>query len=307
MVAGSVILYSEEDAAKVSRRLDGKVDYILVDAEKKTPNAIWGAQEVSNVERVVRETVTKSRILTYKGNDITVDAIDYLITQLLSTNPRGVAGKRAGIVGAGNIGCKLALKLVERGMSVSLFRRDSEKLLKIVSALNLIKPLETVAKVRAAENVNDLAEGVSVLIGLTQGVAAINGNMINQIANEAIIIDGGKGSLDGSALERACQKGIPVYRADVRLAFEHHLEMLLGTESALLGGLGRANFDGVPVVSSGLLGYLDEVVVDSINFPRHVFGVANGLGDFKRDLTVNDTDSLSTVVGYIKRNTKRCT
>ena len=63
---------------------------------------------------------------------------------------------------------------------------------------------------------------------------------------------------------------------------------------------GRAVFDGVPVVSGGLLARADEVVVDSIADPRAAFGLGNGLGDFVRVFTDAQTQRLQTVRDYIQ-------
>lgn len=35
MIAGSVIVYSEDEAIKIAQVLDGNVDYVLVDSEKR--------------------------------------------------------------------------------------------------------------------------------------------------------------------------------------------------------------------------------------------------------------------------------
>src|SRR3989338_1904678 len=81
MVTAGAIVYSEEQAIGIARMIDGKVDYILVDAEKKIPNEKV-PEILANIERVVRENVHKSTLWIYKGNDLCVDAVDGLLTQL---------------------------------------------------------------------------------------------------------------------------------------------------------------------------------------------------------------------------------
>ena len=76
--------------------------------------------------------------------------------------------------------------------------------------------------------------------------------------------------------------------------------MLMETERIVKHSLGRAIFDGIPVVSGGLLARANEVVVDSISNPRAVFGLGNGLGDFVRTLTSLQTQRLQKVQEYIK-------
>ncbi|MBI2770094.1 MAG: NAD(P)-binding domain-containing protein [Burkholderiales bacterium] len=299
LIAGSAIVYDVDQAVAVARAVDGEVDYVLVDTEKKISPELYGEENVGNVERAVRETVTRSRVLTYKGNDLTVDSVEMLIVQILSTFPRGLSGKKAAIIGAGNVGSKLALKLVERGMDVAILRRDRAKLEAIVAALNIIKPSETIACVSAAADGLSAATGAHLLVGLTQGTPVISAAMVDALAGGAVLLDGGKGCCESEAIARAQQKDIPIYRADIRPGFEGHVGMVLETERIVLHALGRAEFGGVPVVSGGLLARADEVVVDSVQEPRAVFGLANGLGDFVRVLDGEQTRRLAAVREYI--------
>ena len=301
IVAGSAIVYAVDQAIEVARAVDGMVDYVLVDTEKKISVELYNAENVGNVERAVRETVKQSRVLTYKGNDLTVDSIESFIVQILSTYPRGLSGKKAAIIGAGNVGSKLALKLVERGMDVALVRRDRFKLAAIVAALNIIKPAETLATVSAGTDNLSAAQGVDLLVGLTQGTPVITVPMIDVLAPGAILLDGGKGCCEPAAVRRAQDRDIPIYRADIRPGFEGHMCMVLETEHIVLHALGRAEFDGVPVISGGLLGRFNEVVVDSIADPLAVFGLANGQGDFVRILNDDQVQRLQVVRDYINR------
>lgn len=299
LIAGSAIVYDVSQAVAVARAVDGRVDYVLIDTEKKISSELYGTDNVGNVERAVRETIKKARVLTYKGNDLTVDSIENLIVQILSTYPRGLSGKKAAIIGAGNVGSKLALKLVERGMDVSLMRRNKVKLAAIVTALNIIKPPETIAKVSAGEDNLSSAQDADLLVGLTQGTPVITMAMIDVLAPGAVMLDGGKGCCEPEAIGRALEKNIPIYRADIRPGFEGHMSMALETERIVEYALGRTVFDGVPVVSGGLLAGPNEVVVDSISDPHAIFGIANGLGDFIRILDNDQAHRLQVVHNYI--------
>ena len=301
LIAGSAIVYNVSQAVAVAGVVDGKVDYVMVDTEKKISSELYGTDNVGNVERAVRETVKQSRVLTYKGNDLTVDSIENLIVQILSTHPRGLSGKKASIIGAGNVGSKLALKLVERGMSVCLMRRNRVKLDAIVTALNIIKPSETIAKVFAGKDNLSAAHGVDLLVGLTQGIPVITVAMVEALAPGAVLLDGGKGCCEPGAIKRAKEKGIPIYRADIRPGFDGHMSMVLETERIAEFTLGRAELDGVTCVAGGLLGWSNEVVVDSISNPQVVFGIANGLGDFFRVLDDEQVHRMQVVNNFINR------
>lgn len=299
LVAGSAIVYEVAQAESIARLIDGRVDYVLVDTEKKISPERYGGQNVGNVERAVREIVRASKILTYKGNDLTVDSIEGLVVEVLSSHPRGLSGKKAAIIGAGNLGSKLALKLVERGMNVTITRRDREKLDTVVAALNFIKPLETIAKVSGSTDNLAAAKGADLLIGLTDGSPVISAEMIETLAPGAVLVDAGKGCFLPEAISLAERNDIPIYRADIRAGFEGHIGIALGTEHIVLRSLGRKEINGVHVVSGGLLGRMNEVVVDNVHDPRYVYGLANGVGDFIRVLDIDQKERIQIIQQYI--------
>ncbi len=301
IISGSVMVYSIEQALKVARAVDGKVDYVLIDTEKKISPELYASDNVGNVERAVRETIKVSKVLTYKGNDMTVDSIENLIVQILTVDSRGISGKKGAIIGAGNVGSKLALKLVERGMNISLFRRDRQKLETIVQALNLIKPKETIAAITAGVDSVDTALDADLLIGLTPGIPVITKTMVDAMAEDSILMDGGKGCCEQGAITRAQERNIRIYRADIRPGFEGHMEMILATETIIKNGFSRGMIDGVAVVSGGLLAYENEVIVDDVVQPSTVYGLANGFGDFIRDPNKYQLQLLATIKRKLKK------
>jgi hypothetical protein len=180
-----------------------------------------------------------------------------------------------------------------------MIRRDKDKLATIVRALNFIKPKETIAEVTAGIDNLSCADGADLLIGLTQGTPVITSDMVDLVAPSAVLIDGGKGCFFDEAIMRAQEKDIPIYRADIRAGFEGYVALALKTEKTIEFSIGRAEFNKVPVVSGGLLARLNEVVVDSIHDPQYVFGLANGIGDFIRDLDEAQIKNIEIVKSYI--------
>jgi hypothetical protein len=282
MVIAGVIVYSEKQAIEVAKLIDGKVGYILVDSEKKIPDKFSLNGMLANVERVVRGVVNKSTLWIYKGNDLSVESIDLLLAYLTRNTLRGIGGKKIAILGAGNLGCKLALSLVERGGNVFVTRRDAKKLKVIVKALNYIKPKYTNSRIIAACNNYEAAYSANILIGATQGIAVITSKMAKSLAPGAIIVEAGKGTFFPKAFKTAYERGIAVYRLDVNAAFQGLISKLSAIEQTVKHGLGRCNFCGVSIVSGGLMGEAGEVVVDNINNPKLVYGIADGKGDFIR-------------------------
>lgn len=295
LVAGSVLICSVADAQAIARSVDGRVDYVLVDTEKKIGSEMYGTDDSGNIERAVREIVSRSTVLTYKGNDLTVDVIDCFLAQFVTDEPRGVGGKKIAIIGAGNLGSKVALKLVERGAHVTITRRNREKLEAIVTALNLIKPYETIAEVKGTTDNESAAEGADILIGMTGGIPVITAKMIDRLASDALIMDGGKGCIFQDAAQRAEERGLMILRVDIRAGFAGQVAMLLEMERILKDSIGRRLLGGISIVSGGVFGRAGEVVVDCVNRPKMVYGVADGAGDFVRSLSTEEAGRMEQV------------
>ena len=301
LIAGSVIVYEAHQAAEIAALVDGRVQYLFVDSEKKTgPDPeFYGPGDKGNIERAIRDVVRTSTILTYKGNDLTVDSIDCLLVQLVDDPIRGIGGKKVVIIGAGNLGSKLALKLVERGATVVLTRRNKEKLDAIVTALNFIKPVQTVATVTGTTDSEAAAGGADVLIGMASGVPVITRTMIEGLSSNAVVIDAGKGCLFPDAIQRASERNLKLFRVDVRSGFAGQVAMLLQMARQLGDTIGRRDVNGVHIVSGGLFAWEHEIVVDNVNNPRAVYGVADGRGDFIRALSSAQAASVKAVSDYI--------
>jgi hypothetical protein len=286
MILSGVIVYSEKLAAEVARMVDGVVDYVLVDAEKKVPDGMSFTGVSANVERIVRETVKQSDLWVYKGNDLAVEAIDGLLTHLTRNSVRGIGGKKVAILGSGNLGSKLALKLVERGAQVYITRRNKEKINLIANALNCIKSKYTSAQVTGMVDNYKAAYRADILIGLTKGTPIISSAMVESLQAGALIFDGGKGCLHPEAIRKAESLGIDIYRLDIAAALEGKISSLFAIENIVDKEMGRRVLSkDFVLVSGGLMGRKGEIVVDNIYDPKVIYGIANGSGDFIRNLS----------------------
>jgi len=301
MVIGGVIVYAESQAIEMSKIVDGKLDYVLVDAEKKVADRMSLSGDHANLERAVRETVQKSKLWVYKGNDLSVEALDVFLSYLFKDSLRGLGGKNIAIIGAGNLGSKLAFKLVERAANVILSRRDEVKLKIIVDAINVIKPKYNYSKVTFTTDNQAAANAADILIGTTDGIPVIKKTMIQNLSDNAIIIDAGKGTLEVEAIRMAAKKNLPVYRLDITAALAGVIETQLMMEDIVEIKMGRRKLNGETIVAGGLFGEKGDIVVDSIANPEVVFGIANGEGDFVRNLSEFQYSKLKGIKEIISR------
>lgn len=96
------IIFNNKSAEKISKIVDGNFNFVLVDVEKKITSQ--NKKEYVNIERSVKDVIKKSKIITYKGNDLTVQACETLINYIFLKDKRGLGGKKILILGCGNIG-----------------------------------------------------------------------------------------------------------------------------------------------------------------------------------------------------------
>ena len=302
VVAGAIV-FGEEVAKKIARMIDGLVDYVFVDSEKKIVDKCSVSTTPGNIERAVREIVISSTLISYKANDLTVDAADSFIVEYFAHDIASIGGKKTAVIGAGNIGSKIAIKLVERGSDVSLYRRDIGKLNLAVDYINSTKSQYTVASAIASSSVLEACRGADILIGLTNGIPVIDEEIIANSKNNPLIVDIGKGSISKKAVQLARLRNIEVYRLSIESALEGMIISLISTHNIFKKQVGRAVFHGTKVVSGGLVACEDEFVVDNYSDPKVVYGLGNGAGDFERNMGQEMLSKFKNLESIINKKT----
>ena len=266
-ICGNILLNSERYLEEIVKGIDGIVEIILVDAGTKVSNVV-------DLELKVRSLVKKSKILTFKPNDLAVEAADALIAQLKSS----LKDKKIAIIGGGNIGSKLALKLVERGANVYLTRRNKRKLEKIVEGLNAIKSDYIKGKVYYVTQNLKASQNADVLVGATPGIAAITTDMIKNMKVDGLVIDVGNGTIFPDAIEEAKRRNIKVLCLLMKPGYDAALEIIFQTEK-LIQNQKSKNLGNFSIISGGILGDRGDIIVDNIDNPTEILAIANGKGD----------------------------
>jgi len=266
LVCGVVSIYSLSITKDIISEVDGNVDYIFVDSEHKVKG-------LENLVKYIIENTKKSKVVPFKSSDSTADSTDSLLMELLSSPFE----KKIAIVGVGNIGSKVALKLVERGFTVNIARRDFKKTQKTADAINLIKPKFCSSKV-IAKKFSNVAKNCDILIGFTNEVPIISSKMTCQMKEGGIILDGGLRNLQNNVIETALKRGISVIRLDIRTGFAAAAELFFQTRDLLKSTMGKNEFENFQIIAGGLYGNYGDIVVDSINNPTQIIGAADGKG-----------------------------
>ena len=192
IVIGSIV-FTQTQSIILCKIIDGIVDIIFLDSEKKL-RAIFGVDysplkifnlkeliptddnsiEFGNISSACSKIIRKSQIFKYKANDLTVDTT----WAFLNVFFKELSGKTAVIYGSGNIGFKLALKLIECGCKVNLISKDPYKYSNMVLSLNNMKTVGAISEISIFDNKIHPFVNVDVIIGCTNTVPVISKQMV---------------------------------------------------------------------------------------------------------------------------------
>ena len=294
------VISNEKVAKKICKFIDNKIDFILVDTEKKSKNR--SKNKSINIERVVRENIHSSLIFYYKANDLTVDAAENFLKSYFREDIRNIGGKNILVVGLGNIGFKLSLKLVESGANVFAYSRNKKKLNDKINIINLVKPSGSKSKCQFYNIKGNKFLKFDIIIGCGNSNSIIKKFENKNIKKDVLIIDIGKGLFSKSALKQLNKNKIIVYRLDVTSSYNMLLENLLSLHYETV----KKNYKIKKIknfifVSQGILGNTGDIVVDNPDNPKKIYGVCDGYGDFKI-INIKTKKNLEKKLSNIFRN-----
>jgi hypothetical protein len=292
-----IVIFSEDEARVILEEIDGCVDYIFVDCEKKSKNS--NAIGLFNLERLSYEIITKSFLKYYKGNDLTTDALDKTILSIFKNSSKLVGGCNILIVGMGNLGFKISLKLVERGVNVYVLNRNVEKAIKLIDTINLIKPPETLASVKFIndKNVKDHSFNFDIIVLTHIDTIPENDDIYLNTNRECVFIDVGKGCLTRHQINKLVKSGNICLRLDVGDSLLEYIytEIIFdGTKTNFIPT--QKILDNRRIISTGLIGGEDDIIVDDAENPSFFYGICDGSGGFKEYLSDEDLKFINTMI-----------
>jgi hypothetical protein len=281
VITAGVIVFSEEEATIIMSKIDGLFNYVLIDSEKKSisTNKVAG---VFNLERLGSEIIKKSKTFRFKGNDLTINSIEDFIHGFLLRSGMLMGGKNVLVIGLGNIGFKITLRLVEVGMNIYVTNRTDSKIDKLIETINLVKPKETIASATNLREVdiNKILPNIDIVILCTTSIIDNFEKYINLFKKEIIIIDVGKGCISNHIVNILRKKNIIVYRLDIGDAL---VQFILGNvlnKNMLELPQFKTLSNGTALLTKGIVGLEGDIVVDNVENPKILYGICNGKGSF---------------------------
>ncbi len=263
-IAGNVIVRTLDNVESLIETFDGYVSYFLIDSEIKN--------EVPNLEAYALTRVHKSKVLVYKPNDFTVASLD----MLLACTRGSLRGQKVAIVGLGNIGAKIALKLCERGANIFVYERAQERMTTVITGLNITKRSDT--EILGFSTAIQAVESADIVLGCTPGIPVLDKTMIASLNAGAMIVDVGNGTLTEDGIAEARTRGIEIHSLS---SFGGYLGMIEDWlfQRKMLSGLRQKQYDNFTLIVPGILGARYDILVDSIENTTRVIGLCDGKGD----------------------------
>ena len=322
IIAGSIV-GSQIEALIVAKHIENLVDYLLLDVEKKIPiqdvphekvfsefgfdkslyienSKTASGIEFGNISSAVRKTFPEKKIINYKPNDLTVESVWFF----LSHKFKNFENLKVAIIGSGNIGFKLALKLVESGAFVNLNRRDKVLGFQLASTINSIKPKNTIASAEFFEDPVRACTLCDVVVGTGKTDSLIiNERMVSVMLEKSILVDCGKGNISEKAINYAYHLGLEVFRSDVTSGIISFVDQAILIKKIINNKTGRKLLKkNIHLISGGVYGRFEDIVVDDFNNPKIIYGMADGRGKMIKELTKTQNEKIELLMNYLNLN-----
>ena len=281
LISAGVIVFSEKEAATVMSKIDGLFDVLLIDSEKKSISTN-GGEGIFNLERLSSDIIKQTKIYRFKGNDLTTNSVEDFIHNILHRKGKLMGGNNVLIIGLGNLGFKLSLRLVEVGMNIYVNNRTVSKIDNIIETINLVKPKETIATVRKFDE-SEIAEvlpKIDFVILCTTSIVVDFKKYIEHFRSDVTILDVGKGCISNEVIAYLKKSSIIVYRLDIGDALGQFIFGNVLNKRQPEIPMWRMLSNGATLLTKGIVGLEGDIVVDNIDDPQVLYGICDGKGSF---------------------------
>jgi hypothetical protein len=277
MVFGNAEVGSLDAMKACIDALEGRVDYIIYDT------ALLG--KVVHPDTIREWSKRKSVLLPYSDLGVWIASVRHLILALL---PDFLLAKTV-IVSQGEksepFASRLAIDLAWFCQDIWIFNVDDE-------------PAES----RGERD--GIFGGADIIIGGSVYQQVITAEDVRRTGKKPIIIDAGIGTITSEAAEYARINDLVMIRIDNRAAMAGTLFSIIQSHDLVSRVMGVATIDGVAVVAGGIVGKPGAVIVDSINSPVQVIGIADGTGKVRYEpLDDSERKNLDLVKNAVERGT----
>lgn len=205
----SLMINDEKILVEVLEFIDGKIDFIFIDIELK--------QKI-NLFEIASKIVKKSKLLSIKPNDNTLESTDLLVRKYLKDN---LINKNIIIIGTGNLASKIAIRLSERQGNMHIKGRNKEKEISIVNSLNLFLPKFT-NKIKSFDEFS-LNNNVDIILSALSGQFSDEELLYPFLTENTLIIDVGINNFSKKFIQYNLKNNIKMVRLDTRISLPYQI------------------------------------------------------------------------------------
>lgn len=272
---------------------DGKVDEIYIDVEQK---------QAINYLELSKPLIKHSTFIAVKPNDIAIESCDHLLRYTYNDD---FSGKDILVIGTGNLASKIALRMVERQANVYIHGRTKAKEELIIQVINQISPRYSNAVKPLDDWEQSPNHSFDSVISFITGTYWAEADLLPLIDKETFVVDGGISNFSSEFIEQILKYDITLARVDVRFALTYQfMSTMQDTINFHDNVFGKKYVENICLVAGGYLGEKGAIIVDQINNPSQVIGIANGRGGVKQkeNVTEEDQQAIATIKAIIQTN-----
>ena len=276
-IIGDTEIYTTGELLSILKTVDGLVDYILLDADIKTPLS-------REIIQTTYDNVNESKIYAYSDMAIWCLAaflhiqheIDHIETATICLSPINKFSKYLGGM------------LENRGANVLYYNGNN-------------------TKGNNDENVVDLSfdyQIIDLIVNFSFGEEAINQELICKLPNDTIIIDATTEGFSAGLYNYLHRNIIKILKPEMRPLLSTQMLLLEKFEDHISTTMGSLVSGGYRFISGGIVGRHGDIVVDSVRTPKRIIGMADGKGKLVRpsELTQKDIIKMQKAESILRNN-----
>lgn len=254
IVVSNIEIDDPEKLDEIIKNVIEKVDYILIDTQL--------SNNLKYNDKIINFSESNAKILA-------LDSFINCIDKSNSLNKIGVLGINPNCIQFLQILIQQDKKIFVESENIKV-----EKLISLLKQLNEIIPEINYNNLYPLSNNKEIDILITFENSENELLKIINSNL----KTIKYVIDASLFSINDKILHFLKENNIHVYRIDMRAALVSEVLLRLESKKLVDEVCGQFSFDNVRIIAGGFIGFKGDIIIDSINNPRKIIGVADGLG-----------------------------
>ena len=271
-----------EPIKHILNRASQFIDAFILDIDKKRENS-------DSIIAEVKKNTGSIPLMFYSDYGMWSSAAISFVLSIV----KSLTDKRVLLLGNNFLATRLLQLLLNYGSTVYMLPDDWQSgLFSLDTDTSLMIKSERIKTVSSPNDTFDIILGASVLKPHPADISHYSSTKIFDI---------GLRNFKREYIKQQASQGATIYRFDNRAGISSVVLNLMETEYLTTKNMGSVNVGRIKVISGGILGEEDSIVVDNAFAPEFLFGVADGEGMFKSELTQKNLDDIGIIKELIKK------